>query len=103
MKVLISLIGSILQALLVGYTIPKFLVWFAPAGFPHLGFWQSIGLYTLIQCLNARKPSVSDLKNYEKYEDNENLEPRYTIAREFALPIVWALSLLMGYVYHLAM
>lgn len=103
MKTFLSLIGSILHALLVGYTIPKLLLWFAPAGFPHLGFWQSIGLYLLISLIVAKKPSVADLKNYEKYEDEDGLEFRYIAGKELALPVVWAVGLLLGYIYHLAM
>ena len=102
MKLALILIGTVLHALLVGYTIPKLLIWFAPAGFPHFGFWQSIGLYLLIQLLNAKAPSIADLKNREKYEDDEDLELRYVFAKEFALPIVWALGLFSGYLYHLA-
>ena len=102
MKFAITLISSVLHALLVGYTIPKFLFWFAPAGFPHLGFWQSIGLCLLIKLLQAKSPSVVDIKNYEKYEDDENLEFRYIFTKEFALPIAWAFGLLSGYIYHLA-
>ena len=102
MKLALSLISSVLHALIAGYTIPKLLIWFAPAGFPHLGFWQSIGLYLLIQLLNAKTPSVADLKNFEEYEGDEDLELRYVFAKEFALPIVWGLGLLSGYIYHLA-
>lgn len=102
MKFALILISAVLHALLVGYTIPKFLIWFAPAGFPHLGFWQSIGLHILIRLLQAKAPSVMDLKNHEKYENDEDLELRYVFAKEFALPIAWALGLLSGYIYHLA-